>query len=79
MAVKKRSSKDAFTIKERVEPQTEAIEVEPFELITSETTLIVYGNLSLDGITGSSALSAKAPCPISRLLGEPILPVSPVA
>ena len=52
-----------------VDPQTEAWEVEPFELNTSETNLIVYGNSSSEGISGSKALSAKAPCPISLLPG----------
>ena len=50
-------------------PQTLACEVEPFELNTSDTSLIVYGNSSIEGITGSKALSAKAPCPISLLPG----------
>ena len=52
-----------------VEPQTEAWEVDPLELNTSDTNLIVYGNSSSEGINGSKALSAKAPCPISLLPG----------
>jgi hypothetical protein len=50
-------------------PQTLAIEVEPFELKTSETSRMVYGNSSSLGITASSARSASAPWPISRRLG----------
>lgn len=50
-------------------PQILACDVEPFEDNTSDTTLIVYGNSSSDGITGTNALSAKAPCPISLLPG----------
>ena len=46
---------------ERVDAQTDACEVEPLELNTSDTSLIAYGKSSLLGITGSRALSAKAP------------------
>ena len=53
----------------RVEPQVEAIEVEPFELTTSLTTRITYGNSSWLGSTGRSARSASAPWPISRRPG----------
>jgi hypothetical protein len=42
-------------------PQTLAIEVEPFELTTSETNRIVYGNSSALGMTANSARSARAP------------------
>ena len=48
-------------ISESVEPQILACDVEPFELIISETSLIAYGNSSSLGITGRSALSPKAP------------------
>lgn len=41
------------------------------------STLIVYGNSVPGGRAGSSARSARVPCPISRLLGAPIRPVSP--
>ena len=44
-------------------------DVDPFEDNTSETTLIVYGNSSSLGITGTNALSASAPWPISLLPG----------
>ena len=65
------------SISARVLPQTEAWEVLPLEDSTSETRRIVYGNSSLLGITGSSALSASAPCPISLLPGPLIGLVSP--
>ena len=55
--------------KERVDAQTDACEVEPFELSTSDTSLMAYGKSSCDGITGTNALSARAPCPISLLPG----------
>jgi len=44
-----------------VEPQTEAIELEPLQVIISLTTLIVYGKSSSLGKTGTNALSANAP------------------
>ena len=43
------------SISARVEPQTEAIDEEPFDSIVSETSRIVYGNSSAGGIIGSSA------------------------
>ena len=58
--------------------QTEAIEEEPFDSVTSETTRIVYGKLSLLGSSGWIARQASLPCPISRRPGEPIRPASPV-
>ena len=66
------------SIKERVEEQTEAIDVDPFDDMTSETSLSVYGHSSSLGITGSNALSASAPCPISRRFGPLMNPGSPV-
>ena len=62
----------------RVEPQTEPIEVEPFDDSASDTTRIVYGNDSSAGMTGSSARSASAPCPTSRRLCPPMRFTSPV-
>ncbi|MDR2411233.1 MAG: hypothetical protein LBD88_01130 [Candidatus Peribacteria bacterium] len=50
-----------------VEPQTEAIELEPLHVVISLTTLIVYGNSSSLGKTGINAFSAKAQCHISLL------------
>ena len=56
-------------ISDMVLPQTLPIEEEPFDSKTSETRRSVYGNSSSDGITGTSARSARAPCPISRRPG----------
>ena len=61
-----------------VEAQTEAIEVEPFDDNTSETNLMVYGNSSSGGMTGTKALSARAPCPTSLLEAPRKKRVSPV-
>ena len=63
---------------DRVDAHTEPIDVEPLELNASDTWRIAYGNSSTLGRTGISARSASAPCPISRRLGEPTRPVSPV-
>ena len=41
------------SISDSVEPQTDAIDVEPFDASTSETTRSVYGHSSLLGTTGS--------------------------
>src|SRR3989344_708097 len=49
--------------------ETVAIDEDPFEERISETTLTVYGNSSLFGISGLRAFSASAPCPMSRLPG----------
>lgn len=49
----------------------------PFDSNTSEINRIEKGKS--DGIMGKSAFSARAPCPISRLLYEPTLPISPIA
>ena len=65
------------SIRARVEPQVEPIEVEPFELSTSETTRIVYGNDFSSGSTGTSARSASAPWPTSRRLWPRIGRTSP--
>ena len=43
----------------------------------SDTTRIVYGKSSIDGITGTSARSASAPWPMSRRLGPRMKPASP--
>ena len=58
------------------DPQTVAIEDEPFDSVISETILKVYGKLSFGGKEEFIALQASLPCPIS-LLPVPILPVSP--
>ncbi len=59
-------------------PQVDAIEEEPLDSMTSETTRMAYGNSFSSGRTGSSARSARLPWPISRRFGEPMRPVSPV-
>ena len=51
------------------EPQTEAIDDEPFDSVISETTRIVYGNSSIVGITASTPRLARRPWPISRRFG----------
>src|SRR2546430_16436903 len=61
-----------------VDAQTEPIDVDPLEPSASDTCRIAYGNSSRLGSTGISARSASAPCPISRRLGAPTRPVSPV-
>ena len=66
------------SMSDRVEPHTEAIDVDPFELSTSDTNRRVYGNSSADGTTGRRARSASSPWPISRRLGPRMKPVSPV-
>ena len=43
----------------------------------SDTTRIVYGNSSCDGIIGTSARSASAPWPMSRRFGPRMKPASP--
>jgi len=43
------------SIRASVEPQTEAIDEDPFDSSVSETSRIVYGNSSAEGIIGSSA------------------------
>ena len=50
-------------------PQTEAIELEPFDSKMSDTIRIVYGKLSSSGRTGASERLASAPWPISRRPG----------
>jgi hypothetical protein len=55
------------SIKDKQLAQTLAIEVDPFDDKTSETILIVYGNLFSSGIIGLSVFSAKCPCQISLL------------
>src|SRR4249919_2803054 len=58
-------------------PHTDAIDDEPFDSRMSETMRIVYGKLVSAGITGSTARSASAPCPISRRPGPRMGRVSP--
>ena len=58
-------------------PQIVACDEDPLDSVISETSLTVYGNLSWSGITCFNALSAKFPCPSSRLPGALINPASP--
>ncbi len=66
------------SINDKLDAHTEAIDVEPFEAKTSDTSRRAYGNSSSFGTTGSTAFSASAPCPISRRLGPRMKPASPV-
>ena len=63
---------------ESVEAHTEPMDVEPLEPRASDTWRMAYGNSSRVGSTGTRARSASAPWPISRRLGAPTRPVSPV-
>ena len=65
------------SIRASVEPHTDAIDEEPFDSRISETTRIVYGNVSASGMTGRRARSASAPWPMSRRFGPRMKPVSP--
>jgi len=60
-----------------VEPQTVAIELEPFDSRMSEIMRIVYGKSSAGGRTGLTLRSAKAPWPISRRPGPRMGRTSP--
>ena len=48
-------------MRDRLEPHTDAIDEDPFDSKMSDTTRIVYGKSSIDGIIGTSARSASAP------------------
>ena len=61
-----------------VEPQVDAMDVEPFEVTHSLTSRMTYGNSSWSGRTGRSARSARWPWPISRRPGPRIILFSPV-
>ena len=58
-------------------PHTVAIDEEPLDSRMSDTTRIVYGNSSFDGMTAHIARSASTPWPISRRPGEPNRRTSP--
>ncbi len=49
------------SISERLEDQTEPIEVEPFDDSTSDTRRSVYAKSSWLGTTGTTARAARAP------------------
>ena len=59
-------------IRAKVEPQTVAIELEPFDSKMSLITRIVYGKTSGSGKIGFTLRSASMPCPISRRPGPRI-------
>src|SRR5919112_3833981 len=65
------------SIRDSDDPQTDAIDDEPLDSKMSETTRIVYGKSSIDGIIGTSARSASAPWPMSRRFGPRMKPASP--
>src|SRR6202158_5617182 len=65
------------SMSERVDPQVEAIDDDPFDSSVSLTTRMVYGNSSFVGRTGSRARSARAPWPISRRPAPRIIRTSP--
>ena len=67
------------SISARLAPQTDAIDEVPFDSVISDTTRIEYANSSAVGSTATSARLARRPWPISRRLGVPTRPVSPVA
>src|SRR5436190_23341402 len=64
-------------LRPNVEPQTVAIDDEPFDSVMSEMMRIVYGNSSGSGRTGFTLRSANAPWPISRRPGPRIGRTSP--
>src|SRR6185437_1186270 len=59
------------------EPQTDAIDDEPFDSVISETTRSTYGNDSMLGLTAITPRLARRPWPISRRFGAPKRPASP--
>ena len=65
------------SISDSDDPHTLAIEDEPLDSRMSETTRIVYGKSSIDGIIGTIARSASAPWPMSRRFGPRMKPASP--
>ena len=66
------------SISASVEPQVEAIDVEPLDVTASLTRRMTYGKSSCAGRTGTSARSASAPWPMSRRLGPRMGLFSPV-
>src|ERR671916_2439744 len=65
------------SISDSDDPHTDAIEDEPLDSRMSDTTRIVYGKFSWDGIIGTIARSASAPWPMSRRFGPRMKPASP--
>src|SRR5215469_17394223 len=71
------SSGTPASISESDAPHTLAIDDDPFDSRMSDTTRIAYGHFSSDGSTAETALSASAPCPISRRPAPRINATSP--
>ena len=67
------------SINARQPPHTEAIDEEPFDSVISDTTRSEYPKSAAEGIKGLIPRLARRPWPISRRLGLPTRPVSPVA
>ena len=63
------------SISARVAPQTDAMDVEPFDAMISDTQRTVYGKSA--GTTCETERSARFPCPISRRPGPVTFPTSP--
>src|SRR3546814_13994430 len=59
------------------EPQTDAIDEEPFDSVISETMRMVYGTSSIVGITARTPRLARRPWPISRRFWPIMRPASP--
>ena len=57
------------SIRASVDPHTEAMEVEPLDSRTSDTSRMVYGKAVSSGIIGRSARSTSNPWPTSRRPG----------
>ncbi len=66
------------SISDSDEPHTEAIDDDPFDDQHLGDEAEGVREVLLGGITGNTACSARAPCPISRRLGPRMKPVSPV-
>ncbi len=49
------------SIRDKLDAHTDAIDVDPLDDKTSETSRNAYGNSSLVGTTGNTAFSARAP------------------
>ena len=65
------------SISDKVVAHTEPIEEEPLLSSTSDITRMEYGKVVSGGSIGSTARSARAPCPISRRPGPRNMRVSP--
>src|SRR3990167_9131791 len=65
------------SIRASEEPQTDAMDEEPFDSVISDTQRMVYGNSSMVGMTASTPRLARRPWPISRRFGPIMRPASP--